>query len=661
MSLTIKDIAELAQVSTATVSHVINKTRYVSPELEARVRKVIADTGYDAKINLSPNKLRMGKLSEIAFVVPNLESAVYSKLASELESIFEDEGYFFPIYTTNNDKNLEKHIISSLLANKRIAGIVLVPAGENAKDYTKLINSGVPFVCVERTINGAAADSVLSENEQALYRGTSHLIKNGHERIGLFIEGRELSTATERLNGYKKALAEFGLVYDEALVFRTVDEVELVPEQFESFDKNTFPTAFVAGTNFHTLMLLKALDEHGLEYPKDVSVVGFSDDIWCEVVNPPLTSLTQDTIKMAQEASRLLLAKLGGANTGGEIVRLPVDLTIRKSTICIERGPMGEMAISPEELMLSDEEIDCLKHKEYKVGISFHYGGTEWTRLHERAIRDTLGKFGIKVVAVTEAHFDPELQITQLEGLRMQNLDAIISMPADEIKTAQKYKELSEETKIILIGNIPMGFVSDEYCAVVSVNERENGQNAGKILGDFFYGRTRARVGLITHGAPFFTTRQRDYAAEQVLMENFHNVEIVSQANFHRISNAYNVCVDMITQHPEIEGLYVSWERPALEVIRALKDIGRSDIALTTVDLDYEIASYLAAGDIVKGLSAQRPYEQGEAAALAVANALLGKTDFRYIGVRPSIVLRKNLKKSWKDIMHTVEPDFLKE
>jgi ribose transport system substrate-binding protein len=334
---------------------------------------------------------------------------------------------------------------------------------------------------------------------------------------------------------------------------------------------------------------------------------------------------------------------------------------IRESTRCIERGPHGEIAMAPEQILPTDAEIEHLRSKGYRVGISFHYGVTEWVRLHERAIRDTLYKFGINIASVVEAHFDPMLQIAQLDGLMMQNLDAIISLPTDDLVMTQKYKELSEKTKLIFLGILPESLAGDNYCAMVSVNERENGQNAGKILGDYYKKNNHVKVGLITYGATFLAINQRDAAAEQVLSENYNNLEIAAHEKFYHYEEAYDVCRDMITECPEIEGIYVSWERPALGVIKALEEMGRADVSLVTVDLDYKIASYLAKNKIVRGISAQRPYEQGEAAAIAVANALLNKSIGRFIGVRPQIVLPQNLNRFWKEIMHSDAPSFLKK
>lgn len=661
LAVTIKDVALRAGVSIATVSHVINRTRYVSPDLVERVEMVIKETGYEAKVADREYQLRVGKLSEIAFVFPYIESTTYNHMGNIMSNLFALRGYSLAAYPTSDDPQREKTILTGLLSDKRVAGIVLVPSVQRPQKYKKLINSGMPLVCLERTIDSPQVSSVLSENIDALYKGTVHLIKNGHEKIAILINDKDVITPSERLEGYKRALKEFDLQYDSRLAFRWDLTIDVKNRIRDMLMAEQSPTAFLAASNFLTLELLKIVTELGIEYPKDISIVGFGDDEWCGVVNPPLTTLTQNPNGMAEVAAEILLGKIERVATENKTVRFPVNLTIRKSTRSIERGPNGETAISVEQLMLTDAEIELLRAGNYKIGISFHYSGTEWTRLHERAIRETLAKYGVKVVAVAEAHFDPELQITQLQGLRMQKLDAVISMPADETKTADAYKKLSKETKLIMIGNIPNGLATKDYCALVSVNERENGQNAGRILGDFFRDRENVKVGLITHGASFFTTKQRDRAAEQVLMENYRNIEVVSRESFYRIENAYEVCRRMLSEFPGIEGLYVSWEYPAREVIRALEELGRTDISIATVDLDYEIALHMAHGEMVRGLSAQKPYEQGEAAALATARALLGNTDFVYVGVQPQIVTSLNLRRAWMDIMHTGEPNFLKQ
>lgn len=657
MKVTIKDIAALADVSIATVSHVLNNTRYVSPELVSRVEEAIKETGYALKANNREYQLRVGRFSEVAYVFPHMESTTYTKVGNIMSDIFAQKGYTLSAYPTSDDPLRERKILIDLLSNKRIAGIIFVPASENPKKYKALLNSNMPLVCLDRTMNLADVSSVLSENVSALYNGTMHLIRSGHEKIGIIVDDKESTTSAERLEGYKIALRESNIDYNDSFVFKWGQCDNIKSRITNLLTDADAPSAFIASTNHLTREFLKIIGEFGITYPKDISIVGFGDDDWCSVINPPLTTLNQNPNSLAQLAVEMLLEGIENKSIFHKTIRLPMELKIRNSTRCIEKGPEGTRAISPEQITLTTEEINRLKSGNFKVGISFHCGGTEWARLYERAIRETLAKYGVNVVAVTEAQFDPDLQIAQLQSLRMQKLDALISLPADEQKMADIYENIAKETKLIMIGNLPPNLNPKDYCAFISVNERENGQNAGRLLGDFFSKRESVKVGLITHGAPL--TMQRDHAAEQVLSENYKNIELVAKENFYRIDNAYHVAKKMMQEHPEIEGLYVSWEIPALEVIRALDELGRTDVSITTTDLDHEIASYMARGEFVCGISAQKPYEQGEAAALAVARALIGKTEFIYVGVQPQVVTPLNLRKAWVEIMHTGEPTFL--
>jgi ribose transport system substrate-binding protein len=660
VSVTIKDVAREAKVSIATVSHVINKTRYVRPEVEAKVNQVIDKTGYRVKILEKVNILRVGRQSEIAFVTPSISNTMGSQAAVSLSGYLAELGFVLSIYVTSGDIKREKHILSQLTTNKRVAGIVLTPVGESPQEYAKLISSGPPFVCLDRQIPNEATDSVLSDNFGAMYQGTQHLIKSGHEKIAIILDRRWGTTSEERLAGYKRGLADNGIVFRESLVLMVDKDDQSSEAAIKGALKDDLPSAVIAGGNKLTLTLLSTIEKMGLNCPGDISVVGFGDQEWFSLASPPLTVLRQDIPAMGRLAAEHLLRKITGTAERRLEARVPVRLSIRKSTQIIGKGPFGEIATSPDELLLSDQEIEALRAGDYRVGISFHYCGTAWARLHEEGIRETLRKVGVKVVAVTDAHFDPRLQITQLDGIRMLHPNAVIAIPADDKTTAQKFKALSKETRLIFISHVPEGFSKEDYSSCVSVNEQENGRNAGLLLGELFKHRKGAKVGFINHGAPFYGTRLRDLAAEQVITESYReSVEIVDIKYFYEIPRAYEVCREMLTAHPEIEGLYISWDRPALNAIRALKELGRQDVSVVTFDLDIEIASYMANGEFVKAMSTQRPYEQGVAVGLATAKALLGDERYKYIGVPPYVVELKNLARAWKDILHERMPDTL--
>lgn len=660
--VTITEVANLAGVSIATVSHVINKTRYVKPELVNKIEKIIQETGYIEKVIEKENKLRIGRDSIIVVVLPNIESAVYRGIVKQLRNQICAQGYQFLVAITNDSINEEAQIIESLIKNKRIAGIIEVPLSDKVSDYKNLLDSQIPFVCVERSVLSENIDSVVFKDREAIYKGTDYLLECGHKNLLLLREKTESTTREERTKGYLEALTNHKINANNA---NTID-IDLKQAEdkccllMRKALKNVMPTAVIASGNRLTLYLLKALKEMGLECPSEISVIGFGDEAWSELMYPPLTTLERDVEGLGNLAANILFEKI---NTGKIITReryANVELHVRKSTKMLDNGPYGEKAESPEGIILSKDEKKMLKLGRFRVAISLHYTGTAWAELHERGIRDEFERLGINVISVMDAHFDSQLQNAQLDGILLQHPDAVIAIPTDDKATAGKFQELSMVSKLVFISNVPEDIGKNSYVSCVSVNEWENGTNTGRLMGEYFKDRRSVKVGFINHGAMFYGTRARDSAAEKIITDNYANINIVSSRGFGQIENAYHVCKEMIASYPEIEALYVSWDQPALQVIRALKEFGRQDIAVFTTDLDYEIAKHIKTG-IVKGLSTQRPYEQGKAAALVVAKSLVCDQVPKYVGVQPYVVEPKQLRRAWKDIFYETMPKELEK
>lgn len=658
MSVTIKDVANRAGVSLATVSHTINKTRYVSPELTELVNKAIEETGYNVKLSGKKNSLVLGRNSVIAFVVPNVTSTVYSKLSSVLSRIMFETGYLLAVYVTNDDLSTERSILSGLMTNKRIAGIILAPISDKESDYDKLLRSQLPVVCLARAIEGDRCACFTSENTDGMYTAVRHLLRSGHRSIAIILDAGMQTAMKERLEGYRRAFEDVNAAYNQKLVMKF--DVSQSEQAFASAFHRMYdihrPTAVIAAGNALTLMLMRAVNNIGIDCPRELSVIGFGDEQWCSLINPPLTVLEQDTEKLASLAAEELFRQIGGEVAEHGRVDVPIRLNIRRSTMMIGKGPFGEQAHSPSEIVLTPEEKQKLRNGKFKVGISFHYSGNAWTHLHETAIRNTLENFGISVVSVSDARFDPELQLTQLEALAMQKPDLIIAIPVDDKVTSDKFRRLSRHTKLVFMSNVPEGLKKTEYCTCVSVNESENGANIGDLMGEYFAGRNNIKAGFIMHGTPFYGTHLRDMSARQEIIDRYRNIDICAYGRFEAFEDAYEECRKMIEAHPDIEAMYVTWDRPALEVIRALKDIGREDVSVFTTDLDLEIGKYLGAGRIVKGISSQRPYEQGVAVAMAAAKALVGGECFKYVAIEPYTVKREGLLRAWKDVMHEEVP-----
>lgn len=660
MGTTIKDIAEEAGVSIATVSFALNQTRYVSPELVYKIEKIAKEKGYVSK-NKWKNKYRIGKKSIIAVILPCLDNGFFTHIVESVSKYALTEGYMISTYITDFDFEREKHILREVVSDIRIAGVVISPTIDNIP-YKKAFLTDMPLVCIDRPVLSGESYTIVSENKKGVYMGVQHLIKKGHENIVMLMEKSSISVMSEYQLGYIEALKDYNVPYREELYIAVnLKEEDELEDVLKRLFTSEIPTAiFVIGDNL-MLRLIKEMEKLGLKYPEDISIAGFADGDWCQQVRPSLSVFKKNTDVIGQRAISYIVDSIWSYENRKSWITSQTSMVFcnGSSVHNIARGPFGEKAVCPDVFVLSEEDENQLRKGDYKVAISFHFGGDEWTTLHKRAIVDTLNGFGIRVLSVADANFDPELQKTQLQGIMMQQPDAVIAVPVDEYKTANAFKEISSKTNLILINSMPNGFTKDDYSCWISVNERENGQNAAKILGDHFVGQNKVKVGMLIHGANYFATKQRDFFAEQILRESYPNIEVVSVREFKSIENTYEVCKEMFEDNKEIQGLYITWERPALEAIKALKDMAREDVVISTTDLDYEIVKHMLMGDMVIGLSSQRPYDQGVAAAIATAKTLLGKCDVKCIGVPPYRVNVDKLEKAWRDLTKTKMPDMI--
>ncbi len=328
---TIKDVAKRAGVSVATVSHVINGTRPVSPETAAKVWKAIKELDYHP--NAVARSLRTRTTHVIGVVVSDITNPFFATLVRGAEDAAIEAGY--SLIVCNSDEDLRKEdLYVNLLKRRRMDGLLIAPVRDGASPAVReLAKSGMPFVFIDRRAKGIDADTVLSDNVGGAYLATKHLLDRGHRRIGIILGIMGSTTSEERFLGYRKALEDAGLPLQEELVgyggYR-VSGGEEATLQFLSLPQP--PTAIFSTNNLMTLGVLRALFTSGVRIPTGMAVVGFDDLEWAEMAQPPLTVITQRPYEMGRKAVELLLERLKGYKGPAREVRLPVELVVRGST-----------------------------------------------------------------------------------------------------------------------------------------------------------------------------------------------------------------------------------------------------------------------------------------------------------------------------------------
>lgn len=680
---TIKDIAKMAGVSTSTVSHVVNKTRFVSPELVERVEKAIQTLEHPPNFVIRKNKAlaipSTGQTQYILFLTSDALSSFQRQVLLETQKLLTDTPYaLLPIEYGSDSRRLD--IISRYIQDDRaIVGLLVFP--DKAGQIRELLQQTgpLPTVFLGRQPDADGADIpdapvVMSDSYNGGYMAARHFIKNGHEQIAYI--GSRAERTPRRLEGFLAAMKDFNISVNEDYMLTQLEQTEDVyPALDRLFSCAPAPTAIMAANYPLAIPLFNYLDAHNILCPQDVSVIVFNEFDWAPLHTPPLTTIDQNGAAVASQAVRMLLDQITSSATAaksapsnktavlpGKVTTLPCYLKVRASTCGIGRGPFGEKAENADVLTLTAGEEELLRNKNYTAAISFHYSGKAWMELHQKGIRDVFDNLGISLIAITDAHFNPELQNKQLASLSLLEPDVIIAVPTDNEKTADAFLRIvNSQARLVLVTNVPTGLTPKDYVSCISVNEHSHGQNMGRSLGEYMRRHSLKNVGVLRHGANFYATRQRDAAAIQVLNEEYPELNLCQIAEFDSESEVYQKTCELVKHHPEIEGLYISWEGPAAEAMSALSQLSRTDIAIVTGDLDYDTALNMARGGMIKAISAQCPYEQGQAIALAAANALLHKKVPSFIGIEPMTVTAENLLKSWKVVFKEEAPGEIRE
>lgn len=321
-------------------------------------------------------------------------------------------------------------------------------------------------------------------------------------------------------------------------------------------------------------------------------------------------------------------------------------------------GPNGETATPATSLSLTDEELKKIREGGYKAGISFHYGGNDWSASQLQGLTDAFKALNIEIVATTDADFSAEQQVADLETIMAKNPDILVSIPTDATATADAYRRVSEAgTKIVFMDNVPAGFTAGtDYVGTVSADNYGNGIIAADLIGEALNGT--GKIGVIFYDVDFFVTNQRLEAFEKTMAEKYPDIEIVSKMGFQDEGGCDVIADAMLTQHPEVQAIFAHWDIPCEGVLSSLRAANRSDILLSTIDLGNNVAIEIAEGNVL-GLGAQLPYDQGVAEAMLAAYALLGKEAPAYVAVPAKRVDQTNVLEAYKDVYHVDPPQQL--
>lgn len=308
MSVTISDIAKRAKVSPATVSRVLNNSGYVKEETRHRILAAIKEMNYTP--SAIARSLSKNENNTIGIIVPDVTNTYFGEIIKGVSEIAEKENLNIILFNTDN--YLEKEIRAiNLLKEQRIKGIIMTPGfGEEKfnENYVKTITTlNVPIILVSADIKFTKLNGVFVDSIKGGYDATSLLIKEGHTKIGIMVGLLGSEPVMDRLEGYKKALLESNLTYDEKYIyhgdFKLDKAYELTKKILRQKDA---PTALVVCSNMMTMGVIKAIKEENKEIPKDLAIVGFNKIDLLDIVGVNITYMEDCPVELGRASMEML-------------------------------------------------------------------------------------------------------------------------------------------------------------------------------------------------------------------------------------------------------------------------------------------------------------------------------------------------------------------
>ena len=340
------------------------------------------------------------------------------------------------------------------------------------------------------------------------------------------------------------------------------------------------------------------------------------------------------------------------------------NLAAAESAGVLSKGPHGEDPSEASSSALTQEEIDTVKAMNATAAIVMHYGGDDWSAAQIAGLTQRFGELGIKIVATTDANFVPATQVSNIETVLAKNPSIIVSIPTDPVATKDAYmKAAAQGVKLVFMDNVPNDMVAGkDYVSVVSADNRGNGVVSAHLAAKAM--SCEGTIGLIYHEADFFVTRDRYEGFKSTIQEKYPNITIVDEkgvtgSDF--AGQAQAAANAMLTKTPDLKAIWAVWDVPSEGVIAAARAANRMDLIIATEDLGKNVAIQLAKDELIKGLGAQRPFDQGVTEANLAAYGLLGKTAPAYVALPALAVSHANVLQAWQDVYHVEAPAEVKD
>jgi DNA-binding LacI/PurR family transcriptional regulator len=331
MSVTIREVARQARVSTATVSRVLNGSGPVAEATRRRVTEAVARLAYEP--NAVARSLVSAATHTIGILLPDISNPFFPELVKGVQLLADDRRYTLLLLNTEGDSTREASALSTL-RGKRVDGLVMVGLSAGPEQVGEMLGTDIPVVVLDRAMRPGTYTVVRLDHARGAAMAMEHLLGLGHRKIAYIAGPRGLELSRQRIGAYRTALREAGLDVDPRLVLGgDFTEVGGSAAAEQLLASRIAFTAVFAANDLSAIGAIRALRTHGRRVPEDVSVIGFDDIHLAGYVTPALTTIRQPTYAMGRRAAELLIDAIEGAGSlTPQTVLFQPELVVREST-----------------------------------------------------------------------------------------------------------------------------------------------------------------------------------------------------------------------------------------------------------------------------------------------------------------------------------------
>jgi ribose transport system substrate-binding protein len=322
------------------------------------------------------------------------------------------------------------------------------------------------------------------------------------------------------------------------------------------------------------------------------------------------------------------------------------------SSTVVSDGQRGETGVLGSSIQITDEQAAKIKAGNFTVGIAMGWLGDDWASEQLIGLKETFEKYGVKVVAETNANWDDAKQISDLDTIAVLKPSLVVSIPLNGETTAGAFKKIAEGgAKVVFIDQAVNGMdPGKDYVSIVSSDNLALGMYIADELAKAIGGK--GEVGAMYFANDFYVTNLRYIGFVARLMAKYPDIKLVTAAGHDDPNKGQEVAQAVLARYPTLNGLYASWSIPAMGAVTAAEVAGLTpdNFKIANENFDQIVAANMAKKGFIAGISSQRPYDQGVAEAKVGLLALIGEKTPPYVVVPPLAVNRDNLAESYKTI-----------